>query len=69
MRTLASIIAFLAGAIGTGLVLVVLGVLASVDEPYTVPKWVMYAGVGTIFGAGWWAAEWAKTRFAPKGEA
>jgi hypothetical protein len=65
MRTFV-INAFLAGMFGAGLVFVVVGVLVFGDGPYTGPKWLVYTMSGGTLGTGWWAAEWAKTRFAAK---
>jgi hypothetical protein len=63
MKTLAAMIAFIAGVVVAAVVATIAGVLIFGDGPYNGPKWVIYAAVGAILAVGWWASEQVKQRF------
>ncbi|RQH08146.1 hypothetical protein [Bradyrhizobium sp. RP6] len=59
----ATIAGFTVGAIVAGLGFVFVGVLAFGEGPYRGPAGFVYAAAITALGAGWGAAEWARSRF------
>jgi hypothetical protein len=63
MRYFAALLAFLVGFFGMAAVLGISAVMMLGDKA---PNVVIYLIIGASLGCGYWAAEWAKRRFAPK---
>lgn len=63
MKALVTVLAFIIGLTIAGLVVALLGELVFGGDPYKGPTWFVYAAAGAALGAGWGAAEWARSRF------
>ncbi|MFB6449100.1 hypothetical protein [Bradyrhizobium tunisiense] len=63
MKALVTILAFMLGLMIAGFAVALVGELVFGGGPYRGPSWFIYAASGAALGAGWGAAEWARSRF------